>query len=250
MNLAEARSTLQAARRVVVLTGAGISAESGIPTFRDAQTGHWARFRPEDLASPDAYHRDPELVWEWYAGRFRDVMQAQPNRGHLLLAELERQKRAEGGSDAFTLVTQNVDGLHQRAGSAAPLELHGTLLSARCEACGHVQPLPDAATFTPPPKCEVCGHRMRPHIVWFGEFLPDDVLALAELQFKRADVALIIGTSSLVYPAAGLADRTRSHGGLVFEINPDETPLTQRASFSLRATASEGLTRLMEARDA
>ncbi|GGR15033.1 NAD-dependent protein deacylase [Deinococcus ruber] len=229
------------------MTGAGISAESGIPTFRDAQTGHWARFRPEDLASPDAYQRDPELVWEWYADRYRDVMRAQPNRGHTLLAELEAEKQAAFGPDAFTLVTQNVDGLHQRAGSAGPLELHGTLLSARCETCGHVQPLPDAVTFAPPPVCEVCGHRMRPHIVWFGEFLPEDVLEAADHAFAAADVALIIGTSSLVYPAAGLADRTLARGGLVFEINPDETPLTRRASFSLRATASEGLTHLREA---
>ena len=246
MNLAQARSALRSARRVAVLTGAGISAESGIPTFRGAQTGHWARFRPEDLASPDAYHRDPELVWEWYAGRYRDVLNAEPNRGHTLLAQLEGQKHAQHGAAAFTLATQNVDGLHLRAGSAAPLELHGTLLFARCEACGHVQPLPDPAAFTPPPVCEVCGHRMRPHIVWFGELLPEDVLQAAERAFASADVALIIGTSSQVYPAAGLADLTLSRGGVVIEINPQPTSLTQEATFSLRATASAGLAALME----
>ncbi|WP_425146383.1 SIR2 family NAD-dependent protein deacylase [Deinococcus sp.] len=246
MNLAQAAAALQAARRVAVLTGAGISAQSGIPTFRDAQTGHWARFRPEDLASPDAYRRDPEMVWEWYAGRYRDVLRAQPNRGHELLAELERQKRARFGPDALTLVTQNVDGLHARVGSLEPLELHGTLLRSRCETCGHVQALPDAETFTPPPTCEECGQRMRPHIVWFGEFLPEDVLEEAQFAFERAEVALIIGTSSVVYPAAGLADSTLHRGGLVFEINPQETALTSEASFSLRATASEGLAALMQ----
>ena len=245
MNLAQAAAALQAARRVAVLTGAGISAESGIPTFRDAQTGHWARFKPEDLASPDAYRRDPETVWEWYAGRYRDVLRAQPNRGHELLAELERRKRAAFGPDAFTLATQNVDGLHARAGSLELLEMHGTLLRSRCETCGHVQALPDPDTFAPPPLCSSCGQRMRPQIVWFGEFLPEDVLETAQFAFERAEVALIIGTSSQVYPAAGLADSTLHRGGLVIEINPDTTALSGRASFSLRATASEGLGALM-----
>ena len=245
MHLSEAAARLQAARRVVVMTGAGISAESGIPTFRDAQTGHWARFRPEDLASPEAYWKGPELVWEWYAGRYRDVMAATPNRGHTLLAELERQKLAEHGEGAFTLVTQNVDGLHLRAGSRPPLELHGNLTHGRCETCGHLQPLPDPASFVPPPVCEVCGSRMRPNVVWFGEMLPAQVLAEAELAFERAEVALVIGTSSQVYPAAGLADLTLQRGGVVIEINPDRTPLSAEASFSLRATASVGLAALM-----
>ncbi len=245
MDLSEAAARLQAARRVVVMTGAGISAESGIPTFRDAQTGHWARFRPEDLASPEAYWRDPVMVWDWYAGRYRDVTAAAPNRGHTLLAELERQKLAGHGEGAFRLVTQNVDGLHLRAGSRPPLELHGNLTDGRCEACGHLQPLPDPASFTPPPVCEVCGSRMRPNVVWFGEMLPEQALAEAELAFERAEVALVIGTSSQVYPAAGLADRTLAAGGVVIEINPDRTPLTAEATFSLRTTASVGLAQLM-----
>ena len=245
MNLPQAVALLHSARRVVVMTGAGVSAESGIPTFRDAQTGHWARFKPEDLASPEAYWRDPVTVWDWYAGRYRDVMAATPNRGHELLAELERRKLAEHGEGAFTLVTQNVDGLHLRAGSRPPLELHGNLTNGRCETCEHRQPLPDPELFTPPPTCEVCGSRMRPNVVWFGEMLPEDVLEDAQFAFERAGVALIIGTSSQVYPAAALADVTLQRGGAVIEINPDTTPLTRRASFSLRATASEGLAALM-----
>lgn len=244
MNLSQARDALAAARRVAVLTGAGISAESGIPTFRDAQQGLWARFRPEDLASPAAYHRDPALVWEWYAGRYRDVMAATPNAGHDRLARLEREK-----GDGFFLATQNVDGLHARAGSGTRggqlVELHGNLTSARCEVCGQVEALPAPQAFTPPPVCARCSGRMRPNIVWFGEFLPEDALEAASDAFAAADVALIIGTSGVVYPAAGLAFETLERGGAVIEINPIETELTQRLSFSLRETASRGLAALI-----
>ncbi|GHG06035.1 NAD-dependent protein deacylase [Deinococcus piscis] len=243
MDLAAARTALQTAHRVAVLTGAGISAESGIPTFRDAQTGHWARFRPEDLASPQAYAADPELVWAWYAGRYRDVLAAQPNAGHHLLAELERQKGA-----GFFLATQNVDGLHARAGSGSQggtlVELHGNLGLARDEVTGEVCPLPSPAELTLPPRSSA-GHRMRPHIVWFGEFLPEDALNAAGQAFAEAEVALIIGTSSLVYPAAGLAFETRQAGGQVIEVNPERTELTPYANFSLRETASRGLALLM-----
>ncbi|WP_019587397.1 SIR2 family NAD-dependent protein deacylase [Deinococcus apachensis] len=241
MNLAEARAALRSARRVAVLTGAGVSAESGIPTFRDAQTGHWARFRPEDLASPGAYHHDPETVWEWYAGRYRDVTRAQPNPAHHLLAELEREK-----GEGFLLATQNVDGLHARAGSARLVELHGNLTTARCELCGTVAPLPAPEEFTPPPTCPVCGSRMRPNIVWFGEFLPEDALEAATLAFQEADVALIVGTSGVVYPAAGLALETRREGGVVIEVNREETELTPYLRFSVRDVASRGLAALME----
>ncbi|CAM3950716.1 SIR2 family NAD-dependent protein deacylase [Deinococcus marmoris] len=241
MNLSDARLALRDARRVAVLTGAGISAESGIPTFRDAQTGHWARFKPEDLASPDAYFRDPALVWEWYAGRYRDVMAATPNAGHELLARLEREK-----GDGYFLATQNVDGLHARAGSERLVELHGNLTTARCEVCAQIDALPAPADFVPPPVCSRCGGRMRPNIVWFGEFLPEQALEAASDAFAAADVALIIGTSGVVYPAAGLASLPLERGGTVIEINPDETELTPRLSFSLRETASKGLTALMD----
>lgn len=244
MDLAAARAALHTAHRVAVLTGAGVSAESGIPTFRDAQTGHWARFRPEDLASPQAYAADPELVWEWYAGRYRDVLAAEPNAAHHLLAELERQKGA-----GFVLATQNVDGLHARAGSGsqggALVELHGNLGLARDEVTGEVCPLPDPTELTLPPRSPA-GHRMRPHIVWFGEFLPEDALSAAEQAFAEADLALIVGTSGVVYPAAGLMFRTRQCGGRVIEINPEPTELTSHTHFSLRETASRGLQLLMD----
>lgn len=242
MNLADARAALADARRVAVLTGAGISAESGIPTFRDAQTGHWARFRPEDLASPDAYFRDPGLVWEWYAGRYRDVTAAAPNAGHTLLARLEREK-----GNGFFLATQNVDGLHARAGSERLVELHGNLTTARCEVCAGVDALPAPQDFTPPPVCSRCGGRMRPNIVWFGEYLPESALEAAADAFAAADVALIIGTSGVVYPAAGLAFETLERGGTVIEINPGATELTPHLSFSLRETASRGLGLLLGA---
>lgn len=243
-SLLAARQCLSTARRVAVLTGAGISAESGIPTFRDAQTGHWARFRPEDLASPRAYAANPELVWEWYAGRYRDVMAAQPNEGHFLLATLE-QRLGMG----FFLATQNVDGLHARAGSGTHggrlVELHGNLSKARDEVTGEVFTLPEPNDLELPPHSPK-GHRMRPHIVWFGEFLPEAALMAAEQAFSEAEVALVIGTSSLVYPAAGLSVLTARAGGQVFEINPEATDLTPLANLSLRMTASEGLKLLLE----
>lgn len=235
MKLAEAQAALTSAGRVAVLTGAGVSAESGIPTFRDAQTGHWARFKPEDLASPAAYNRDPEMVWEWYAGRYRDVLRAKPNQAHYLLAQLERKK-----GDGFLLATQNVDGLHARAGSVRLVELHGNLLSARDEQTGEVVPLPAPERLQTPPMSPT-GNRMRPNVVWFGEFLPEEALLTATRAFAAAEVALIIGTSGLVYPAAGLALKTLERGGIVIEINPDETELTPHLSLSLRETASNGL---------
>ncbi|AZI43271.1 NAD-dependent deacylase [Deinococcus psychrotolerans] len=242
--LEQARTLLQAAKRVAVITGAGISAESGIPTFRDAQTGHWARFRPEDLASPEAYQQDPETVWDWYAGRYRDVMAAQPNAGHMALAELERRKSSH--PDGFLLATQNVDGLHQRAGSRQLVELHGNLTHARCETCQHLAALPAPETFEPPPICLKCGSRMRPNVVWFSEWLPPEALARAEKAFEAADVALVIGTSSLVQPAAGLALLTLENGGSIIEINPDVTPLSEWASVVLRLKASQALPALLE----
>ncbi|MFC6591715.1 NAD-dependent deacylase [Deinococcus lacus] len=243
MDLDQARTALARASRVAVLTGAGVSAESGIPTFRDAQTGHWARLRPEDLASPAAYARDPEMVWEWYAGRYRDVLAAQPNQAHLLLAQLERRKGA-----GFFLATQNVDGLHERAGSGQQggqlAELHGNLSRGRDEVTGQVWPLPRPDELRLPPQSPA-GNRMRPDIVWFGEFLPPAALSAAEQAFAQADMALVIGTSSAVYPAAGLALLTLENGGVVAEINPEITDLSRLAHFSLREKAGQGLAALL-----
>ena len=235
----EARERLQRAERVAVLTGAGISAESGIPTFRGSG-GLWEGFRPEELATPEAYARDPEKVWRWYAMRYAQVMEAEPNEAHRLLAELERAK-----GRGFLLVTQNVDGLHARAGSQRLVELHGNITRARCERCGHRQPLPPPDRFVPPPTCERCGGRMRPDVVWFGEFLDADHLAQAERAFMTADVALVIGTSAVVEPAASLGRAAKASGAYLIEINPEPTPLTPLADLSLRTSASEGLRALL-----
>jgi NAD-dependent deacetylase len=240
VNLPEARRSLKAASSVAVLTGAGISAPSGIPTFREAQTGLWARFSPEDLASPSAYARDAKLVWDWYAWRYRLCAQALPNRAHALLVELEHRL-----SDGFLLVTQNVDGLHERAGSRQLVELHGNIARARCVRCRSRQALPPPEDFIPPPTCAKCGSRMRPDVVWFSETLPPDALEAAWNAFERCQVALIIGTSGVVEPAASLGRVAKAHGAVLIEVNPTETPLSGLADWCVRAGAIEGLDALM-----
>lgn len=240
MDLPEARGRLRAATRVAVLTGAGVSAESGIPTFRDAQAGLWARFTPEDLASPRAYARDPLFVWSWYAGRYATCLACQPNAAHLALARLEAQVGA-----GFHLVTQNVDGLHARAGSQNLTELHGNLATARCERCGHIQALPPPDQFEPPPTCPLCGARARPNIVWFGELLPEQALEAAWSAFETAEVALVIGTSSLVQPAASLGLLAKQSGASLIEVNPDDTPLTPHADLHLRSGAVAAMALLL-----
>lgn len=202
---------LRAARHVVVLTGAGVSAESGVPTFRDAQTGLWARYRPEDLATPEAFLRDPRLVWEWYAYRRALVEAAAPNPAHLALAELER------AVPELTLVTQNVDGLHRRAGSRNVVELHGSLDRYRCSQDGRVVDrweTPDV-----PPRCPRCGAPVRPDVVWFGEMLPPGAWATAAEAAARCDVFLCVGTSGVVQPAASLPLIARAASAYTAEIN-------------------------------
>jgi NAD-dependent deacetylase len=198
---------------VAVLTGAGISAESGIPTFRDAMTGLWARFRPEDLATPGAFARDPHLVWDWYRWRRELVDAAQPNDGHRALVAL-RELVSE-----LTLVTQNVDGLHTRAGSTNVVELHGSIRRARCTAC------PATESWSPvgawPPRCGTCQSLLRPDIVWFGESLPEHELAQAFAAAESCDVFLSIGTSNAVQPAASLPWLAAQRGADVVVINPD-----------------------------
>ena len=234
--LEQARRWIGAASRVAVLTGAGISAESGIPTFRGPQ-GLWRSFRAEDLATPEAFARDPRTVWEWYDWRRRLIADALPNPGHRALAELE--SRVD-----LTLATQNVDGLHRRAGSRDPLELHGSIWTLRCGACGrertdHLVPLPEL-----PPRCD-CGAPMRPGVVWFGESLPSGILARAEAAFAAAEVALLIGTSARVWPAAGLGAVAIDAGVPLIEVNPEATPYSDRV-LSLRGAAGEILPRLLE----
>jgi NAD-dependent deacetylase len=212
--LAEVARALRSAKHVAVLTGAGVSAESGIPTFRDALTGLWARFRPEELATPEAFRRDPKLVWDWYAWRRALVANAQPNPGHIALAELERRV------PRLTLVTQNVDGLHQRAGSSRVIELHGNLARVKCSREFTVFSEWEEST-DGPPSCPQCGAPLRPDVVWFGEPLPHESFAEATGAATSCDVFLSVGTSALVEPAASLPRVALASGAAVVVVNPD-----------------------------
>ena len=235
-------SVLRGARSVAVLTGSGISAESGVPTFRDAQTGLWARYEPQELATPEAFERDPRLVWEWYEWRRDLVGQAEPNAGHLALAELERRV------PTFSLATQNVDGLHRRAGSENVLELHGNIVRSKCSVEG-LEAEPRAGDESMPPSCPNCGAFLRPDVVWFGEALPEDAFAEASEAARSCDVFLSVGTSSLVYPAASLPPVAARSGAMLVEVNPDDTPLTPRVDYALRGRAGEVLPALVRALD-
>ncbi|MDX2218901.1 MAG: NAD-dependent deacylase [Burkholderiales bacterium] len=237
--LAGAARALGAACRVAVLTGAGISAESGVPTFRDAQTGLWARYRPEDLATPQAFAREPQLVWEWYAWRREMVAKAQPNAGHRALVELAARV------PQMTLITQNVDHLHELAGSRDVLKLHGSLY-ANIREDDHLPVAESDMTDDVPPRCRVTGQRIRPGVVWFGEALPANVLHAALAAAREADVFLSIGTSTVVEPAASLPFMASQRGATVIEINPDTTPLTGRCDYSLRGPAAEVLPALVQ----
>jgi NAD-dependent deacetylase len=230
-------AALGAARRICVLTGAGISAESGVPTFRDAQTGLWAQYNPLDLATPEAFLRDPELVWRWYRWRRELVARAEPNAAHLALARLVDP------SKVFTLVTQNVDGLHQRAGSSDVIEFHGNLFADRCFVEG-IDVHPDPAEEVP--HCPGCGALVRPGVVWFGEAIPVEALALSSAAAQACDVFLSIGTSALVYPAAGLVDMARQAGAITVEINPQPTELAASFDFTLPAPAGSVLPELVD----
>ncbi len=230
---------VRGAGRVVALTGSGVSAESGVPTFREAQTGLWERFDPLELATPEAFARDPRLVWDWYEWRRKLVERAEPNPGHLALAELERRL------PAFTLITQNVDGLHQRAGSENVTELHGNILRSRCSWEGTV--VDDYAPGEAPPPCPSCGAPLRPDVVWFGEALPTWAFQTASEAARACDLFLSVGTSSLVYPASALPFEAVEHGAVLVEVNPDQTPLTPHADYLLRGPAGKVLPGLVAA---
>jgi NAD-dependent deacetylase len=235
--LDRAARALAEAGAVVALTGAGISKDSGLPTFREAQSGLWARYRPEDLATPEAFARQPDLVWRWYAWRRELVAQARPNPGHDALAAMQRLV------PSFTLVTQNVDGLHRRAGSTGVLELHGDITRIRCSACHTVHELYGGGE---PPCCDACGAFLRPDVVWFGEMLPERALAQAAAAAAECDVLLSIGTSGLVYPAAGLVTIAARAGALVVFVNPDDDAVPAGA-LHLAGGASEVLPLLLSA---
>jgi NAD-dependent deacetylase len=230
---------LRGARRVVALTGAGVSAESGVPTFRGPE-GLWRSFRPEDLATPQAFARDPVLVWEWYDWRRQKVGACSPNDGHRALAELGRR------SFAFDLVTQNVDGLHRLAGSSPVWELHGSLWNVRCTRCSRNREDRRAPLPSIPPRCD-CGGLERPGVVWFGESLPSDVLAHAFEAANRADVFLVVGTSALVHPAASLPELAGEQGALVVEVNPELTPLSGLVDVRLAGPSAVILPRVLDA---
>lgn len=233
---------LAEAERLAVLTGAGISKESGLPTFR-GNDGLWRQYRPEQLATPEAFARDPKLVWEWYDWRRSVVAKAAPNPAHYALAQLEQSCAA--GRD-FTLITQNVDGLHDRAGSRRLLKLHGDLWKLRCLGCG-TENVNREVPLTPlPPRC-ACGGLLRPGVVWFGEALPADVLRPAIEAARRAQVFLVVGTSAMVQPAASLPLLAREAGARVVEVNVEETPLTPLVDASFFGPAGELLPRLVAA---
>ncbi|HQY46039.1 MAG TPA: NAD-dependent deacylase [Usitatibacteraceae bacterium] len=230
-----ARELLDHATAVAVLTGAGISAESGIPTFRDALTGLWANFRPEDLATPEAFEANPKLVWDWYAWRRGAVANALPNAGHRALVAIERQCR-EHQVD-FTLITQNVDGLHWAAGSLRVVELHGNIRRVKCFDQGHAVDRWEAGEQVP--TCPQCGSLLRPDVVWFGEALPSDALAAAFAAARTCDLFFCVGTSTVVEPAASLPFLALESGARVIELNSAATPLTPHATVSLRGTAAQ-----------
>ncbi len=230
-------SALKNARRVAVLTGAGISAESGIPTFREAQTGLWARYDPAELATPQAFRRNPRLVWEWYQWRRELIAQAEPNPGHLALARMEQH------IPDFTLITQNVDGLHRRAGSQNIIELHGNITRTKCSQ-EHILIDTWEETGEVPPRCPRCRAFLRPDVVWFHESLPADALQEAFEAAKKAQVFLSIGTSAVVQPAASLPLTARQSGAVTVEINPAPTLITESMSFVLTGPAGAVLPEL------
>jgi NAD-dependent deacetylase len=233
-------SFLRAASRVAVLTGAGVSQESGLRTFRDAQVGIWAQYRPEDLATPEAFMRTPRLVWDFYATRREGAGEAQPNPGHYALAELEKR------FEKFTLITQNIDSLHARAGSQNLLELHGNLRRIRCSrTCGVVDEwdeLPEVV-----PTCPRCGAMLRPDVVWFGESLPQYELETAIHAANTCQVFFSIGTSGLVQPAASMPVWAKQNGAVLVEINYESTPLTSMADYVFHGKSGDILPDLVHA---
>jgi NAD-dependent deacetylase len=239
---AELKGRIAAARSLFVLTGAGMSAESGIATFRDAMTGLWSRFDPAQLASEEGFRADPQRVWDWYAERRGVVRSAQPNAGHLALGAFARRRPG-----VLTLVSQNVDDLHQRAGNTDTIRLHGDIQRDqwldRCVRTPSCEP--GAAQPGRPPRCVSCGNMVRPAVVWFGEMLPVQAIDAAERAARSCDVALIVGTSGAVWPAAGLAAAARRSGAFVAIVNPNDSEIDDGAHLVLRGTAAQTLPALL-----
>ena len=239
---AKAAQLLSAASAVVCLTGAGVSAESGVPTFRDAQTGLWSSFDAEELASPEGFERDPGLVWRWYMWRLELLEAAAPNSGHSALAQLA------GLCERFLLVTQNVDDLHEQAGSTGVVHLHGSLLRFRCRGCAQPHHLTEEQRRADsPPACASCGDLVRPDVVWFGEGLPWQAVEAAAEAAHRCDLMLVVGTSGLVYPAAQLPLIAKQAGATVIDVNPEPGPISWIADLFLQGKSGEILPALARA---
>jgi NAD-dependent deacetylase len=244
----EVVDAVRAARRVLVLSGAGMSAESGVPTFRDAQTGLWEEFDPSQLATAEAFRLDPPFVWAWYAWRMRLVRDVEPNPGHRALAEL-------AGLREVTISTQNVDDLHERAGSAVAAHLHGSIFALRCSDCetpweGEVELPAEPTERIDPPTCPECEGDVRPGVVWFGEVLPEADVAATEAAIEAlepGDVVLVIGTSGVVYPAAGYPAMARAEGATVVEVNPVDTEISDMCHHLVRGKAAEILPTMVSA---
>jgi NAD-dependent deacetylase len=233
------RDRIHRARSVTVLTGAGISADSGVPTFRGAD-GLWKNFRPEELASPDAFARDPRLVWEWYNWRRELVATKHPNAAHDTLVTLEQR------IERFWLITQNVDGLHALAGSTRLSEIHGNIWKVRCTQCHQVSPNRDLPLVYPP-TCSDCSELLRPHIVWFGESLDPEVLARSYQALQDCEILLIIGTSGVVYPAASFASLAKDGGAFVVELNMEITSNSAVVDVSFQGRAKDLVPLLLSA---
>lgn len=238
-NVEQVRQWLNAAPLVAVLSGAGVSAQSGVPTFRDTHVGYWAQFDPQEMASEAGFRAHPQRVWQWYTYRRQLVAAVQPNAAHTALANF-----AQAHPRKLRVVTQNVDDLHQRAGQADVIQLHGDLMRNQwldrcCPQCNMEQALVQASE---PPVCLSCGNLLRPGVVWFGEHLPAQALRQAQEAVCCCDLLLVVGTSGVVYPAAGLVFQAHQQGCKVVIINPEDTELDMLADVRLRVTAAQGLT--------
>lgn len=230
-------NSLRNARKVVFVTGAGISQESGIPTFR-GKDGLWRKYDAMQLATIDSFYNNPKLVWEWYQERRSNIFNAKPNAGHLAIAELEKYKEV-------IVLTQNIDGLHQRAGSTNVLELHGSIIRIKCTDCDFKDEISNSFDILPP-RCIKCNNVLRPDVVWFGEPLPQDVWTRAIIEANTCDVMIITGTSLVVSPANTLPIYAKQNNAILVEINPEQTPMSTETDLSLRKTSVNALTSLIK----
>ena len=226
---------LKKAKNIVFVTGAGISQESGIPTFR-GKDGLWRKYDPMTLATIDAFYQNPKLVWEWYDERRQNILSANPNPGHIAIAELEKYKQV-------SVLTQNIDGLHQRAGSTSVYELHGSIITIKCTVCDFKDKITSSFSQLPP-LCK-CGNMLRPDVVWFGEALPQDIWQSAMEQASSCDAMIVVGTSLAVSPANLLPVYAKENGALMIEINPDMTLMSEMMDLSLRSSAAKALPELL-----